>query len=555
MSRSLRPRLTILRIKKSKRLHQGIAASLSIFIIAIIIFAPTAAAITVETPGLTEGLEIASGGSFQFRVRVSINSYEFVSINNLQIFLDGIKCTFNPSTGVAIGPISSVCSAISSVAPENFVAGQLFTSAYGYGYGYLLAYGYGFLPSLKYGYGYSYGSPSTYGYGFTGPRTFSYLVTLSPSSMALGSHNLRAVIETGLSPISEFTSATTTFSIVSGTSTSASVTPADIAAAIASGVPVTVDHRATTNVLVAITGASLEDATVPAIITTQKFASGTVPTTAVTITASTGKTAAKYLDVKATNFLAGIATITVTYTDAEIVGLNENTLTLYYYSATSATWTELTGISRTTVLKTISGDISVTNLKGTVIALAASTPVTPGVPTPAVLTHITAAIQTTPLTVAPGSSTSVALTLKSSSLINAGNVTFTLPKYFKVSNIVFTNFTGTSSLTGTTLRIDKTSAQDTRSLAVSFTLTAPLNSSIQVGEKYNVTASAALTLSTVTFQNSNTVTLTIEKPSVASIFSALDSYFGKTTSVYTENRVPVAKDILNLLDFYFQGKV
>jgi hypothetical protein len=47
----------------------------------------------------------------------------------------------------------------------------------------------------------------------------------------------------------------------------------------------------------------------------------------------------------------------------------------------------------------------------------------------------------------------------------------------------------------------------------------------------------------------------VVKPTVRSIFSALDSYFDKAVSEYTEGRVPTKRDIFNLLDFYFRGRV
>ncbi|MEM3074019.1 MAG: hypothetical protein QXK20_04680, partial [Nitrososphaerales archaeon] len=59
----------------------------------------------------------------------------------------------------------------------------------------------------------------------------------------------------------------------------------------------------------------------------------------------------------------------------------------------------------------------------------------------------------------------------------------------------------------------------------------------------------------VSFDTPTAVSVTVVKPTVQSIFSALNSYFDKTVSVYTEGRVPVKQDIYSLLDFYFRGRV
>jgi len=521
--------------RRRKYLSQGVAATLSITVLAVILLAPTAAAFTVGVLGLADGQDVAQGGSFKFRVRVTVESGELVPIQQLKIVLDGTGYSFNPNTGAAIPPTTP---AISSLTPENFQAGSLYTPTYGYGYGYLIGYGYN--PTS--GYGYGYGSPNTYGYGFSGPRRLDYLVTLSPGYLSLGPHTLRVDVVTGLSPPSEFSSQTVTFNVVSGTTQSDTVT----------GTTPSVDHTATTGVSITLSGVTYTDPTAPGVITTLKYT--VTPTTAVTISDATGKTAALYIDVKAFNIASGTATITISYTDTEISGLDENTLTLYYYSPTTNTWIELSNIVRDTSANTISGTIDATKLTATILTLAGTPP--PTLPPPTIIPKATASLTTQRLTAPPGSSITITLTLTSQTTITGGHITLTLPKYLKISNIKTVNFKGVSTIINRTLRIEKTTPPYTKSATISLTLTIPLNASIQVGETYTITIEKAqIPGATINFATPKTITITITKPTINEIFSALDSHFDKTPSIYTENRIPTIKDILNLLDFHFKGKV
>jgi hypothetical protein len=73
------------------------------------------------------------------------------------------------------------------------------------------------------------------------------------------------------------------------------------------------------------------------------------------------------VDVVASNIAGGTATITVTYSESELAGISETTLTLYYY--TGSTWTILSDVTRDTAANTVTGSIDVRRLNGTIIAL------------------------------------------------------------------------------------------------------------------------------------------------------------------------------------------
>jgi len=106
------------------------------------------------------------------------------------------------------------------------------------------------------------------------------------------------------------------------------------------------------------------------------------------------------------------------------------------------------------------------------------------------------------------------------------------------------------------LVVTKSAAQPSYSTAtVTFDLIVPLNASVSVGQTVSVAVSVDVPDFAVSFDTPTTISVTVVKPTVRSIFSALDSYFDKTVSEYTEDRVPVKQDIFALLDFYFRGRV
>ena len=533
------------RFKRSKYLPQGIATSLTIAIIAILILAPSAMAISIEIQGLSDGQLLGDSGSFTFLAKITISSGEVVPLNQLHVVLDSVIFRFNPSTGDTIGSTSS---AISSVVPINFGASYLFTSGYGYDYGSLKAYSYG------YGYNY-YGQSSTYGYGFDGPRTFVWNVTLLPENLSVGDHTIRMdVITAGLS-MNTYSSSTITFEVVSGASASGAI-PVTATSA-------TIDHTVTTKTKVVLTGITLTDPTIPATITTLGF--DTAPTTSVTVAAGTGKTPAKFVDVKGFNFASGTAAITITYTDAVVSGLDESTLTLYYWSSSLSTWVQFSSIVINTAANTVTGSIDVTLLEGTYVALAGSAPTAAAPPVPiagpeAGLPGVSATLNTNlrlvSLEVAPGSTVTVSLILTSTQLMSTGSITLTLPENLIYSDLTTSDFDGSNTLTGRTLVLERDGAVGSNTARIFFKLTAPLDSTIKVGETYTVTIDEIIMQGmAINFQSEQTVTLNIVQPTISNIYSALDSHFNGVSSPYTENRYPTVNDIMNLLDFRLAGEV
>ncbi len=530
-------------VKRSKYLPQGIATTITVAIITIIVLAPSALGITVSIQGLSNNQQLGSTGSFTFLAKITIDSNELVPLSGLNIILDGSTFSFNPNTGAAVGTPSS---AITSVSPVNFGSGNLFTTGYGYSTGTLAAY--------SYSYGWKYGTPSATGYGNAGPQTFVWNVTLSNSNLAVGNHTIRLdVITTGME-LNTYSSSTVTFAVVAGASQTVSIPTTSTTA--------TVNNVATTNVTVVVTGATYTDANVPATITTIKFTSA--PTTAVTVTTGTGKTPAKYIDVKAFNFASGTVTVTVSYTDAEVAGLDESALTLYYYSTSLSTWVQFSSVTVNTSANTVSGSIDVLLLTGTYISLAGTAPVatiTPpaagaGAGLPGVSATVNTNLRLVSLQVAPGSAVTVSLTLSSNELMTSGTITLTLPNNLRYSDLRTINFDGTSTLTGNTLVLERSDASGSKTATIFFKLTAPLDSTIKVGQTYTVTIDeVSMQGMTVNFQTSQTVTFNIVSPTVQNIYSALDSHFTNIPNPYTENRVPTITDIMNLLDFRLTGEV
>jgi len=535
-------------VRHKKHLPQGIATAFTAAIIGIILLAPSALAVSIEIQGLSNGQKLGDSGSFTFLAKITISSGEVVPLDRLQIVLDSVIFQFNPSTGATVGSTSSV---ISSISPVNFVSGNLyltdFNSGYGYSYAYLKAYSYGYSGNY-------YGSPDGYGYGFGGPRTFIWNVTLLPENLSTGNHTLRMdIITSGLS-MNTYSSSTITFEVVAGASKSA-VIPVTATSA-------TIDHTATTKTKVVLAGITLTDPNIPATITTLNF--DTAPTTSVTVAAGTGKTPAKFVDIRGFNFASGTATITLTYTNAEVAGLDESALTLYYWSSSLSSWVQFSDIVVNTAANTITGSIDVTLLTGTYVVLAGSAPtVAPPVPIagpeaglPGVSATLNTNLRLVSLEVAPGSTITVSIILTSTQLMSTGSITLTLPENLIYSDLTTSNFDGSNTLTGRTLVLERDGAVGSNTARIFFKLTAPLDSTIKVGETYTVTIDEIIMQGmTINFRTEQTVTLNIVQPTVRIIYSALDSHFNGVSSPYTENRYPTINDIMALLDFRLAGEI
>jgi len=89
----------------------------------------------------------------------------------------------------------------------------------------------------------------------------------------------------------------------------------------------------------------------------------------VTLSAGVGKEALKYLDIQVIGFTTGTATVKVHYTEAEAEGLDDESLRLYYWDGSTDTWVLADNCSVDTDNRIVSGDIPVSALAGTLVAV------------------------------------------------------------------------------------------------------------------------------------------------------------------------------------------
>ncbi|MDP6586522.1 MAG: hypothetical protein QF535_17845, partial [Anaerolineales bacterium] len=364
-----------------------------------------------------------------------------------------------------------------------------------------------------------------------------------------GDHTVRVdVITVGLT-MNDFPSSTVTFEVVAGVSNTATVP--------SSRTSITIDHTSTTKTKVVLRDLTFTDSDIPGTLTTTLLDSA--PSTSQTVLAGTDKTPIKFVDIAGFNFDDGSADITITYTNTEVSSVDENALTLYYWSSSAGTWVQLSGINRDTAGDTVKGTMDVDLLSYIALASPAKSAAPaqgagPGLP--AVSATVTTNLQLVSLQVAPGSSVTVTITLSSTSIMSSGSITLTLPENLVYSDLRTVNFDGTNTLTGRTLVVERSAGSGSTTSHIFFTMSAPLDSTIKVGEIYTVTIDEIIMQGmAVTYGTEQTVTITITQPTVQSIFSALDSRFIGISSPYTENRVPTVTDIMNLVDFRLVGEV
>lgn len=86
-----------------------------------------------------------------------------------------------------------------------------------------------------------------------------------------------------------------------------------------------------------------------------------------TIKGGTGKTAIKFVDIRTEGYTLGTARVTIHYTDGEINGFDPNSLLLAYYSGNE--WHICGNVEISASSHTVSGDIPVARLTGTIVGL------------------------------------------------------------------------------------------------------------------------------------------------------------------------------------------
>jgi hypothetical protein len=85
------------------------------------------------------------------------------------------------------------------------------------------------------------------------------------------------------------------------------------------------------------------------------------------IKGGTGKSAIKFVGVRVEGATKGTANVTIHYTDAEVSKYNTNSLFMAYFNG--GTWHKCTNILVSTPNNTISGDMPISRLSGTVVGL------------------------------------------------------------------------------------------------------------------------------------------------------------------------------------------
>jgi len=338
-------------------------------LLGVIAFLPTAQAVEVEIIGLENGQKLTFGGTTSFTIKVSINTDERIPIDEIRVIIDGQTLRFQPG-GIQITN-SPIIPSLGAPIPD---LSSLFGYYYGfgslYGYGYTFPYGYAVNTGPAYSSTYGYG----YGYGFAGPLTFTMNAVLNQGHLAVGAHQIRVDILTGLTPRDTFSSATISFEVLPPPPTAPPPPPPPPpglihAVEVTSSNP-SVDATQVAGVLAKFTnlgygpGARGEVRIVRIVGT---------PTTAVTVEQGTGNQPVRFVDVQVVNIVRGSAEITVSYDEAQLGGVKEETLTLHYYNAAANRWVELSNIKVDTVNNTVTGTIDVAALSGTIIAISGKT--------------------------------------------------------------------------------------------------------------------------------------------------------------------------------------
>lgn len=176
------------------------SAAVTLLIVLMLILAPSAEAVSVSISGLQA--DYVKGTSVNFTVSISINDPDtYVPVSNISVNItgpDSMNRTFALDGTPVSGSDSITIAPVSTPQPDEF----------GFGYGYGCDEVAGGCTDFGYGYGYGYG----YGAG-GGTVTYVYNVSINTSSLASGSYNAVASLNTGNSGKPSFDSAQATFKI------------------------------------------------------------------------------------------------------------------------------------------------------------------------------------------------------------------------------------------------------------------------------------------------------------------------------------------------------
>ncbi|MBI4258737.1 MAG: hypothetical protein HY619_07265 [Thaumarchaeota archaeon] len=268
-----------------------------------------------------------------------------------------------PPSGPAIIGNFNVDGSPQGTPPKAFI--KVTASAAGFGYGYLYGYGYG----QGYGFGYGVGG---YGYGYgANPPIIIWSIQLNSTALGAGTFQIKVNVHTGLSPQPIFSSQLASFQIATPPGLVGKLSQAGI-----SGSSPEFNDLPKTGLRVKLSGATYENAGSGAM--TVAVYDG-VPSTAQTLQQSKGKIPIHFVDVAVSGVTAGTATIEVTYPQPTS-NIDESTLQLFYWDGSS--WQLASSQVLNTATNTITGQVPVTALGGTIFAIGGST-VAPPPPAPA----------------------------------------------------------------------------------------------------------------------------------------------------------------------------
>jgi hypothetical protein len=604
-----------LKVERLLKRRQTLAVFLTLAIIGALLFIPQASAITVEVSGITSGETITRGIVRTLTFTINVESGETIPIQSIRVVIDGSEYTATPIGG-PLTPSNSIIPSITLVTPPP---AYLYTPGYGYGYGYLFGYGltpagvYGYGYGYPYGYGYGFVGPTQIQYtallytanlglgshslrvevetglqptGVFSSQTISFTIVAPPPAPPAppapppappaaelealppeerAAKLLQVSTEDAARRVEEMSvdKAAEAIRVMNATAAAKILNLVNTTrlAAILTTLPLNHSAQVTLELKV--------DRAAEAVLTMNVATAAQLIQTTVTInitrTAQIVDTMVAVNVARAASIVEQLPTETLVNLLVEITRLPstpEKAAKLIDAMSLSKAVDAVRTLIASDKLQTLAqifAHVSTPRLNDIFKQLTSAERLRAlpylDAATQARLKHVKASFTVEKVEAQPGASVKITLQLSATQPIPEGAVTFNVPTAFKTKAISVEGLGAASREDGRVV-VTKSAAQPSYSTAtVTFDLVVPLNASVSVGQIVNVAVSVDVPDFAVSFDTPTTISVTVVKPTVQSIFSALNSYFDKTVSGYTEGRVPVKQDIYALLDFYFRGRV
>ncbi|MDK2940040.1 MAG: hypothetical protein PWQ51_2205 [Methanolobus sp.] len=282
----------------------------------------------------------AQGEEITFTVTANITGIDkYVPMQNFSLALskDGSvvrNVVFSPDGTILSGgsDVTIVSISAPSSSDYGFGNGTALDDQYGYGYGYAYAFGYG------YGYAANNGAGG-------GTLVYSYNITVNTTSFDTGDYSAQVLLNTGNPAKSNFSSISTDFTI--------EPKPADISSY--------VEPDGTVNTTFSITSASGNVTLIVANGTVAKNSEGNALNTSITVGTTTANSTMT-LALSGSDSVVGKVVklgpagatfdpyiqVRFDYDDADVSGLDESTLGVKFYNASSGLWESQTVVERNT---------------------------------------------------------------------------------------------------------------------------------------------------------------------------------------------------------------